>query len=268
MKTKIFSLGLTLLILGMLQSQVVLMPNSATVVTPEASAVLEVRYNDKGILFPQVPLVSFTDNATVPTPVNGLLTYNTTAKKLNFWEENKWNRNFDIEDASAIIKLTKNFSGSSSSSVTNSTFSNTMPLFNLNDSTAGWINLGTSTTITVTKTTNNNYIITEGMVQINNDSNSGQEFQFAIGVFVNGQLKLARKYTEIGKTYVCNWKKFNLSGVFDDLPIGTHTVSIYGRNLPKITSGYSSITYGGNTSNCSNINNDMARIFVTAQLTQ
>ena len=151
MKTKIFSLGLTLLILGMLQSQVVLMPNSATVVTPEASAVLEVRYNDKGILFPQVPLLSFTDNATVPTPVNGLITYNTTAKKLNFWEENKWNRNFDIEDGSAIIKLTKNFSASSSSSVTNSTFPSTMPLFNLNDSTTGWINLGTSTTITVTK---------------------------------------------------------------------------------------------------------------------
>ena len=106
------------------------------------------------------------------------------------------------------------------------------------------------------------------MVQINNDEDNNKQFQFAIGVFVNGQLKLARKYTEVGKDFTCNWKKFNLSGVFNDLPIGTHTVSIYGRNLPRATTGYNSMTYGGNTSNCININNDMARIFVTAQVTQ
>lgn len=248
-------------------SQVLIASKSSTSTAVDPSAILEVKDAQKGFLFPRVALLSPTDNVSVPTPVPGLWAFNSTTNKLNFWENNRWNRNFAIDDGLAVIKLTKNFSGASTASTTISTFPTTVPLFNLNDSTSGWTNLGASTTVVVTKAINSNYIITEGMTQINNTA-TGQEYQFAIGVFVNGQLKLAKKYTQNGENYACIWKKFNLSGVFDDLPIGTHTIAIYGRNLPKVTSGYTSITYGGNTSNCSNINNDMARIFLTAQITQ
>lgn len=268
MKTYIFSALLFLCFGNSVQSQVLLASKTSTVTSPDPSAVLQVADDKRGVLFPQVPLLSYTDNVTVHTPVQGLVVYNTSASKLNFWDVNKWNRLFGIDDGLAIIKTTANFSGASGSSTTNAVFPATMPLFNVDDPTTGWINTGTSTTITITKATNTNYIVTEGMAQINNDVNSNQEFQFAIGVFVDGKLKIARKYTAVGKNYVCNWRKFNLSGVFNDLPVGTHTVTIYGRNLPQITTGYNSITYGGNTSNCSNINGDMARIFVTAQVTQ
>jgi hypothetical protein len=269
MKTKIFSLILILFLLGLFKSQVLIAKKSTVNGAPDHSAVLELRDDSRGVLFPRVPLLTISDNITVPNPVAGLLVYNSNTEKLNFWEAGKWNKNFGIEEGLAIIKVTENKSGSSTSSLTNSTFPTQMPLFNLNDPVSTeWKSLGASTNITITKTSNSNYIITEGMVQINNDTDTNQEFQFAIGVFVNGQLKLASKYNAVGKNYVCNWRKFNLSGVFNDLPIGTYTVSIYGRNLPKITSGYTSVTYGGNSSNCSNINNDMSKIFVTAQVTQ
>ncbi len=268
MKTQIYSV-LLLLCFGILpKSQVLISTNTTVASVPDPSAVLQVADDKRGMLFPKVPLLNNTDNVTVPTPVQGLIVYNTTSSKLNFWDVNKWNRLFSIDDALPLIKTTSNFSGNSTTSITNNVFPATMPLFNLNDSTTGWTNLGTSATITITKLTNTNYIITEGMAQINNDAVASQEFQFAIGVFVDGQLKIARKYTATGENFVCNWSKFSLAGVFENLSLGTHTVSIYGRNLPKITSDYTAITYGGNTSNCSNINNDMARIFVTAQLTQ
>ncbi len=236
--------------------------------TPHSSAVLDVRDDRHGILLPQVALTSNTDNVTVPNPVTGLLVQNTTSGKSNFWAAGKWNRNFAVSDGLAIIQQTENFTGNSSASTAVNTFPDTVPLFNLNDPTTGWTKLNASTTITVTKATNTNYVVSEGMVQINNDSFTNQKFQFAIGIFVNGQLKIASKYYTTSTEYICNWRKFNLSGVFSDLPVGTHTLEVYGRNLPVVTSGYSQIVYGGNTSNCDNINNDMARIYVTAQTTQ
>ena len=267
MKTKIFTLALVF-ILGFFKSQVIITPKNGPAIVQDQSAVLKIADPNRGVLLPRVLLQNTTDQITVPTPVQGLLLYNSTTNKMNFWEANKWNRNFDIADALALIKVTQNFSGASTGSKTNSSFPTSMPLFNLNDSTTGWEDLGASTTITITKTTNTNYIITEGMVMINNDVSTAQEFQFAIGVFVDGQLKLVRKYTEKGKNYICTWKKFNLAGIFDNLSVGIHTIQIYGRNLPKITTGFTSITYGGNSSNCNNINNDMARVFVTAQVTE
>ena len=249
-------------------SQVVISQKTQTAVSPAASAVLQIVDDKRGLLLPRVGLLNNTDDVTVKTPISGVMVYNTNTTKLNFWEANKWNRNFDVEDGLALIKVTENFSGSFSSSTSSTSFPTSMPTFNLNDSTTGWTSLGTSTTVTVSKAANTTYITTEGMVQINSDVATNQEFQFAIGVFVDGQLKLARKYTEKGKNYICIWKKFNLAGIFDNLSVGTHTVTIYGRNLPKITTGYTSITYGGNASNCTNINNDMAKIFVTAQVTQ
>ena len=268
MKTLYLILTFCLLSLVKINAQVLIATNPSLATTPDPSAILHIVDDKRGVLFPAVALTSNTDAVTVPTPVQGLLVQNTTTNKLNFWDQGKWNKAFEIVDGLAIIKQTENTSGNSTGSTTISTFPTTMPLFALNSSTAGWTNLNAGATITITKSSNTNYIVTEGMVQINNATTTNQEFQFAIGVFVNGQLKLASKYTTVGKNYICNWRKFNLAGVFNDLPIGTHTVSIYGRNLPRITTGYNSITYGGNTSNCSNINNDMARIFVTAQVTQ
>lgn len=268
MKTLTLIFTFYLIGLVLINAQVLIATNASVASTPDPSAVLHIADDKRGVLFPAVALTNSMDIVTVPTPVQGLLVQNTTTNKLNFWDQGQWNRAFEIADGLGIIKQTENTSGNSMTSTTINNFPASVPLFALNSNTTGWTNLNAGATITITKASNTNLIITEGMVQINNDVNTNQEFQFAIGVFVNGQLKLASKYTAIGKNYICNWRKFNLAGVFNDLPVGTHTVTIYGRNLPQLTSGYSSITYGGNASSCSNINNDMARIFVTAQVTQ
>jgi hypothetical protein len=46
-------------------------------------------------------------------------------------------------------------------------------------------------------------------------------------------------------------------------------VKVYAYNLPKMSKNYSNITYGGAASNsCDNLNEDMARIFITAQVAE
>jgi len=270
MKTKYQLLVILCIISGMATGQVLISMNPTTNTTPQPGSVLQIYSDNKGLLLPQVNLLNTTDDVTVLTPVPGLMVYNTnpSSKKINFWESGKWNRIFNIDDGLAIIKQTDNFSGVSTTGINITTFPATMPLFNLNDNTTGWTDLNASKIITITKATNSNYIITEGMAQINNEVDTNQSFQFAIGVFVDGQLKLARKFNTVGAQFTCDWKKFNLAGVFENLSVGTHTVAVYGRNLPKITSGYTQISYGKNAGTCPNINTDMARVFITTQITQ
>lgn len=47
--------------------------------TPDASAALEIKNTNKGLLIPRVSLLSLTDNVTVPSPAVSLLIYNTNA---------------------------------------------------------------------------------------------------------------------------------------------------------------------------------------------
>ena len=67
----------------------------------------------------------------------------------------------------------------------------------------------------------------------------------------------------------CNFKKFKIAGVFENLPVGSHVVKVYAYNLPKLSNNYSNITYGGAAStSCNNLNEEMARIFLTAQVAE
>ena len=56
---------------------------NATGAAPNGSAMLDVAANNKGVLIPQVILVSSTDNVTIATPANSLLVYNTSTSILN-----------------------------------------------------------------------------------------------------------------------------------------------------------------------------------------
>lgn len=254
----------------LINAQALITTNPSLGIVPDPSSVLQISDNNKGILLPRIPLLNSTDQITVPTPVNGVLVYNTNTEKYNFWQNGAWNRNFETQDAVDIIQITNNFTGSSNNITTISGFPATMPLYTIDSDTTGWTSLGTSTTITITKPNNTNYIIAEGMSQINNTDETGKEYQFAIGIFVNGQLKIVRKYYTFGGEFTCNWMKFSASGVFYNLPVGTHTVQVYAANLPRVgsTSGFNSISYGGPNGTCGNINQDMARIYITSQVTQ
>lgn len=106
------------------------------------------------------------------------------------------------------------------------------------------------------------------MVQPNNTT-TGTAFSYAIGLFVNGQLRIVRKYDR-ENSGSCSWNKFDLSSVFYNLPKNAvQTIKVYGRNLRRgSTRAMTSITYGGNVNNCDNSTISTAQILLAAQLTE
>ena len=75
MKTKIFTLALVF-ILGFFKSQVIITPKNGPAIVQDQSAVLKIADPNRGVLLPRVLLQNTTDQITVPTPVQGLLLYN------------------------------------------------------------------------------------------------------------------------------------------------------------------------------------------------
>jgi len=70
---------------------------SYNVFTPDASAGLEIRFTDKGLLIPRVALTSSTDASTISSPATSLLVYNTaTAGDVTpgyyYWDGSQWVR--------------------------------------------------------------------------------------------------------------------------------------------------------------------------------
>lgn len=259
----------SVIIISFFKAQVLITTNSAMYNSPDPSAVLHVADNNKGILLPRISIANKNDISTIDTPTDGVTFYNTYDKKFNFWSGgSNWNKVYETEDAAALIDITKNFTGNSTAKTVINSFPSSMPSFTLESNTSGWTYLNASATITVTKSINTNLVSVEGMSQIDNTS-TASSYQFAIGVFVDDKLKLVRKYYGYSTNASCLWKKFNLAGVFENLSVGNHVVKVYAYNLPKLSNDYSLIAYGGaSSSSCNNLNEEMARIFITAQLAE
>ena len=244
-------------------SQVLITTNASEYNIPDNSAVLQIADNNKGFLMPRL-----TSENAISQPTESLTFYNNSTEKFNFFSGSKWNKLYEQEDAAKVIDVTRNFVGNSSAKTTVTTFPASIPSFVLGSGISGWTDLNVSSTITVSKATNMNLVTVEGMSQINNTSNASS-YQFAIGIFVDNELKVVRKFYGYSTNATCLWKKFNVSGVFENLSVGNHVVKVYAYNLPKLSSNYSSITYGGaSSSSCTNLNEEMARIYLTAQLSE
>lgn len=76
-------------------AQQVVMSDDANYVSTASSALLDVKSTNKGVLLPRVALNSLTDNATVTSPINGLLVYNNgtgslTDKGVYYWNDSVW----------------------------------------------------------------------------------------------------------------------------------------------------------------------------------
>lgn len=260
-----------LFLVSALEAQVLFTTNKALGTIPHPSAVLEISDSNKGLLLPRVPLLNSTDNSTVPTPVNGLLVFNNTDQKFNFWESGVWNKNFELEDALEYVAQTSNLSANSTTKTVAPGFPANNTTFNFESGTTGWIDLNVSIDVHPTKTTNSVFISGEGMAQLNNETQSNS-FAFAIGLFVDGKLKIVRKFGYDEPTS-CSWRKFNVSGIFFNItPNTNHQVKLYAYNLPVSNTtggGYgTSLTYGGGAGSCVNLNEDIARINLTAQITE
>ena len=93
---KIFTFLILSIIINNARSQNVAINNDGS--QPNASAMLDIKNANKGLLIPRVSLVSETDASTIPSPVVSLLVYNTNAALpegagFYFWNGNgKWSK--------------------------------------------------------------------------------------------------------------------------------------------------------------------------------
>ena len=95
MKKLLFTLGLSFaLALPAAQAQVAI-----GTTTPEASAILQLESTSKGFLPPRL---TSAERDAIPSPVEGLLIYNTTDKRLEFSDGSNW---FNLYDGSSIIAV-------------------------------------------------------------------------------------------------------------------------------------------------------------------
>ena len=244
-------------------SQVLITTNSSVYNEPDSSSVLKIADNDKGFLMPRIA-----NENVISQPTESLTFYKSSTGKFNFYSGSQWSKIYEQEDAAQLIDVTKNFVANSSGKTTITDFPSYIPNFTIGSGTAGWTDLNVYTTINITKSTNINLVTVEGMSQINNTSNASS-FQFAIGIFIDNQLKMVKNFHVDASEKKCNFKKFKIAGVFENLPVGSHVVKVYAYNLPKLSNNYSNITYGGAAStSCNNLNEEMARIFLTAQVAE
>lgn len=273
---------LALIISGSSFAQVLISKDGDGSEVPHPSAMLELRDEARGILLPRVALPvddnQLNDNTSpVLNPSHGLLVVDTTRDKLFFWDNQitpapgKWIRNFEEEDALGLVEVTTNYTASSTGNGTTiSGFPGTAS-FALNSGKSGWTKIdGVSLTLQPTKTANTVFVSAEGMVHLNN--NNATSFEFAVGLFVDNQLKVVRKYTYTGNN-ACSWQKFELNGLFENMTTDNHTIELYARNMVKGNTGNNygtGLIYGGGwgTGSCTNLNSAMAKVFLTAQVTE
>ena len=70
---------------------------SSGAITPDASAILELRTTTKGLLTPRM---TTTERDAISSPATGLIIYNTTTNKFNFYNGSGWT---DFSSASAGV---------------------------------------------------------------------------------------------------------------------------------------------------------------------
>jgi hypothetical protein len=83
MKNLLFSLGLSVILYSTASAQSVAIGSGS--VTPHSSSILDLQSTDKGFLVPRVA-----NPSTIASPATGLLVYNTTTNKFNFFDGSAW----------------------------------------------------------------------------------------------------------------------------------------------------------------------------------
>lgn len=271
-KFKIIALSL---VSNLLLSQVA-MTDKATPIL-DGTAVLKLDSDKKGVLFPRIPLTSNLDIATIPLPQNGNIVFNTNTsaslpQTVAYFDDNKWNALFTKEQIQSQLDLVNTSSVSSAGNISVTGF--TPGAITLGSSTAGWTSLGITDTKSFTRANNSFAFTLEGMAQL--DRSVDEYFQYAIGIFVDDQLVVVRKYHKQKEDFTCSWHKFVLNGVVNDLSLGNHTIKVMARNIASTSNGSTQkIVYGGianssNTGNppCDNMSNFLSRISLSTTIVE
>lgn len=284
-------------------SQVVITPvdNAATGVKPDPSAIMEVRNDKKGILFPEAPLTSPTDATTVNGPVEATTVLNTNTNStapaiptkkqtLAVWDGTKWLFNYTDNDINASLDVVKVFNADSGViPVSFTTFPTTSPVATLGESSSAnnWKVLVNSNTA-VNGEPNFSYtsaiakqkmvIEAEGMATVNSSDSDYADFGFEVGIFLDDKLVTAKKYFRpIITNASCSYSKYSINAIIDDQTYftkavgATYNVKLAVRPLPRRANNYNRLVFGDNagfywnssTSSCTNLSKDSARSYMS-----
>ena len=119
-----------LFIIGFIFSTQVIAQTGIGTTTPHASAKLDVSATNKGFLPPRIALLSITDVATIASPANGLIIYNTATAGTTpnnvlpgyyYWDGSKWNALVDQGSLNSFSGFVPNYAQSNASSVSTGT---------------------------------------------------------------------------------------------------------------------------------------------------
>jgi len=119
-----------------------------------------------------------------------------------------------VDETQAYLEdITRNFSSKSSNAITLSSFPKVSPNFILGSDATGWSYLNTSTQISVDKNQNITLIELDGTAQIDNLTKESS-FQFAIGIFIDNQLKMVKNFHVDAYESKFGLKKVNIVVIF------------------------------------------------------
>lgn len=247
--------------------------------SPDPSAVLDLLSNNKGIMIPKIRLndADLSDYSFMAAkPTVSLLVYNTNEKVpggvgLYYWEGTKWVFYFNSANINLLLGITKyktkTYNTGVSTNVYNTESASVSSFVNGNPLVAPWIEIQDPKplTFTVERAENNAVITFTGMLQLNNTVSSDIHFNYGLGIFVDNKL-VASKSAALTADNLCAFQEFTITGLVENLAIGSHTITLAVMNRSSNTTN--AVSYGEKASSCNSISSDEAKISAIVLINQ
>ena len=246
---------------------------------PDSSAVLDLVSSKKGLMIPKVALNenNVSDYSFMTArPTESLLVYNTNStfpggKGMYYWSGTQWEFYFNSANINLLLGITKYYSKIYATGVTTSNYPADAASVNsfVNGSTLSspWVEIAdpSAFNITIDRPKNNTIITFTGMLQLNNSASSSASVTYGLGIFIDNKL-ISSKSASMNVDSTCAFQEFTITGIIDDLSVGTHSIKVAVMNRSSTTG--TAMYYGQKAVSCTNISNDEARISVIALVNQ
>lgn len=243
--------------------------------SPNASAILDLVASNKGIMLPQIALNqnNVSDASFMATaPTTSLLVYNTNAlfpggKGLYYWDGSKWIFFFNSANINLLLGITKYYSKIYPGGASISTYPGESPYSNNTALVSPWVKVPETNDfdIVIDRPENSTVITFTGMVQVDTQS-AGANVNYGLGIFVDNKL-VTSKAVSLNGDLKCPFQEFTITGVLDDLTVGTHKITLGVANRTGNV-GTQSTNYGKKADGCENLTNDEAQISAIVVINQ
>ncbi|WP_262152102.1 hypothetical protein [Chryseobacterium foetidum] len=243
--------------------------------TPNSSAILDLVATNKGIMLPQIALnASNVSDASfmATTPTTSLLVYNTNAsfpggRGLYYWDGGKWVFYFNSANLNLLLGITKYYSKIYPGGTYTFSYPGESPYVNGSSLALPWVKVPETTDfdIVIDRPENNTVITFTGMVQVGTASTSAN-VNYGLGIFVDNKL-ITSKAVSLNGDIACPFQEFTITGVLDDLSVGTHKITLGVANRTGNV-GSELTYYGRKAGGCLNLTNDEAQISAVVLINQ